>query len=388
MITHYKPTLTRPEMTQISQIDTFGIDHIGIVGAGCAGLCLATHLSASRQKYVTVFDDDAPRPDHVWSFWSGDETCLETARAQSLGSWQNWAIHTHNANAFMRGEHYQYHAVSSSVYEEALRASLERASNTAFYKARVTHLSGESQHINIHTDDQKKHPCTQVFDSATYTAPDDTMLQHFAGFYVRTSAPAFDPQTATLMDFRVSQDKGIHFMYVLPLAPDYALVESTVFSHTPCAVGWYEQQMRSYLHNVLDVEHFNIEKTEWGVIPLAFLSGPEDPKAVGIGLSGQALRASSGYAFAQIHQQVAGISLQEKNPKPSAGASRFERWMDKIFLRVLARMPEKAPDMFLRLAQTLSGDEFAQFMNGHCPWRVRLKVISAMPKAPFLQALV
>ena len=62
--------------------------------------------------------------------------------------------------------------------------------------------------------------------------------------------------------------------------------------------------------------------------------------------------------------------------------------MDKIFLRVLARMPEKAPDMFLRLAQTLSGDEFAQFMNGHCPWRVRLKVISAMPKAPFLQALV
>jgi hypothetical protein len=45
-----------------------------------------------------------------------------------------------------------------------------------------------------------------------------------------TDRPVFDPGVATFMDFRVPQEGGTCFVYVLPTDPRRALVEYTVFS--------------------------------------------------------------------------------------------------------------------------------------------------------------
>ena len=42
------------------------------------------------------------------------------------------------------------------------------------------------------------------------------ILQHFRGWHIKSETPVFDPETVTLMDFDVSQEQGLHFMYVLP----------------------------------------------------------------------------------------------------------------------------------------------------------------------------
>ena len=61
--------------------------------------------------------------------------------------------------------------------------------------------------------------------------------------------------------------------------------------------------------------------------------------------------------------------------------------MDAIFLAALTRTPQAAPDWFAKLAHHLSGDEFGRFMSRSPSIGLWLKVVSALPKAPFIHAL-
>ena len=67
-----------------------------------------------------------------------------------------------------------------------------------------------------------------LFDSRSPSIRDGEFLQHFRR-RVHSETPIFDEETATLMDFRVPQDEGIHFIYLLPFNSKQALVESTVY---------------------------------------------------------------------------------------------------------------------------------------------------------------
>ncbi len=51
------------------------------------------------------------------------------------------------------------------------------------------------------------------------------VMQHFKGWVIETPSPGFDPGKASLMDFRVHQDEGTTFAYVLPFDERSALVE-------------------------------------------------------------------------------------------------------------------------------------------------------------------
>ena len=81
----------------------------------------------------------------------------------------------------------------------------------------------------------------QVFNSI-YEPHDATpktirLLQHFKGWVIETNEPSFDPNKATMMDFRVSQQHGTTFAYVLPFSATSALVEYTLFHEGTFAAG-------------------------------------------------------------------------------------------------------------------------------------------------------
>jgi lycopene beta-cyclase len=56
------------------------------------------------------------------------------------------------------------------------------------------------------------------------------LLQHFKGWVIETAKPAFDPSQAIFMDFRVSQQNGTTFIYLMPTSSTTALVEYTLFT--------------------------------------------------------------------------------------------------------------------------------------------------------------
>ena len=213
------------------------------------------------------------------------------------------------------------------------------------------------------------------------------MLQHFIGLEVRAPTPVFDPQTAILMDFRVDQSHGMHFVYLLPFSPTEALVESTLFSPETLADEDYLAAIRDYLARHYGVSEFETLHRERGVIPLGQLKR-RDPAIEGIGGNGGAIRPSSGYAFIFIQRQIdnaireAGATGRLAVTSPHKG---IDLAMDAVLLTVLRHWPETAPELFLRMGKALTGDEFVRFLNGEADWGLRLKVVMAMPKLPFLR---
>ena len=57
-----------------------------------------------------------------------------------------------------------------------------------------------------------------------------TYGQFFLGREIRTERAVFDPARVQLMQFRPARSQGVDFVYILPFAPDRALVEVTSFA--------------------------------------------------------------------------------------------------------------------------------------------------------------
>ena len=343
-----------------------------VLGDGCASLMLAARADELHDHELTVVRPaKAPEPkDHMLGFWGTPELAFATKHARH--AWPNWSVITESVHATLTSEAHPYHAMHKLEY---LNGARKHASEwgVRFIEESEHHISSPSM----------------VFDTRPPRAPEGAMLQHFAGMEVEVDRPVFDPKTAILMDFRVDQSHGMHFMYVLPFSPTRALLESTMFSTTVMPHDHYKEAIESYLFRHHNVSIQQVIGEEQGVIPMGSL-GLHDPAIPGLGANGGAIRPASGYTFAFIHRQI-----QEAIDRVNKGkALKFTRphkrvdvWMDSVLLAVLRHWPHQGPILFGRMAQSLSGEEFIRFMSGQAGWRLRFKVMMAMPKLPFIRGV-
>ena len=348
---------------------------VAIIGAGCAGLSLARRLTLAGVKHVQLYGplSKAATNGHSWGFWATEELQDQTVLAAQ--SWPKWQIITPEQKITQSADAHRYCRLDSRTWLTHCLAAIKG------------HVLLDENHMSPPADES----C--VFDSRPPSVPDGAMLQHFKGIEIKTNHPCFDPETAILMDFRCDQSRGIHFIYLLPYSPDEALVESTMFSPTQEEDIFYEQAIEHYLDAYWNTGGYEIRHREAGCIPMAFLS-PVDKSLMPIGANGGCVRPSSGYAFCFIQRQADEISRhlsanrqglsRFRLPRP---IRRFDLFLDKVFLRVIRRHPERAPDLFARIAARLTGDEFARFMSGLADFATYAKLITAMPTGLFIRAL-
>ena len=113
-------------------------------------------------------------------------------------------------------------------------------------------------------------------------------------------------------------------------------------------------------------------------------------KIIPAGQAAGVLRASSGYGFLRIQdwaQTLANELVERRTPSTKSFGSSLERKMDAVFLAALLRSPHSAATWFIGLAEYLTGDEFGEFMSRTPSLRSWFKVVLALPKIEFLQAL-
>ncbi|MCH1480805.1 MAG: lycopene cyclase family protein [Candidatus Poseidoniaceae archaeon] len=345
---------------------------IAVIGNGCAALSLAAKAEQLPDYNLTLIrPNGAPKSkDHVWGFWS-DET-LEDAVKLAKGTWHQWAVITPKKRTIMSSTSMPYNAIKRSDWTAHCQ-SLAQSSGVRI----------------IDQEDWQKENNSTVFDTRPPVVPDECILQHFHGLEIKTNTPVFQANTAILMDFRVDQSKGMHFIYLLPYSTTEALVESTIFSTDLADEQFYLSTIDNYLAQHYQVEEYEITHRENGVIPLGKLA-PHDVNIPGLGANGGATRPASGYAFLFIQRQItsaiervnAGKELTFSNPH-----KRLDLWMDSVLLTVLRHWPQHGPNLFSSMARTLTGDQFVKFLSGDAGWWIRLKVIFSMPKIPFLKAL-
>ena len=359
---------------------------VAIIGGGSAGMSLAANLATlDTGQQVRIFEPNttASRECH-WGLWA-NASQYEKLRPAIKGHWQGWQLVDHRHQLVKQSDNFTYTSLSSSRYlnhcENLLHGSVQ------LIRAAVDDVEHQADGALL-TAAGETFQTAHIFDSRPPRTAAGGLIQHFVGREIRTQQPLPNVGIATLMDFRVDQSRGLHFIYALPFSKHHLLVESTMISRSAQPESWYTDAIDAWLDDrgICMAEQLALEV---GCIPMDSVY-PQDPRHAAIGAAGGALRRSSGYAFSYIQQQTRQLaeriaSGQYEVPQP---ISQQLLYMDGIFNRVLIEYPELGVSLFMDMAAALSGEQFARFMLGQASLMDWARVISAMPKGPFLRQLL
>ena len=216
-----------------------------------------------------------------------------------------------------------------------------------------------------------------------------TLLQHFKGWEIETEEPAFDTDKSLLMDFRVHQDHGTTFAYVLPFSEKRALVEYTLFTKNLLENEQYNIELKNYIEKILFLPSYRIIGTEFGTIPMTshrfefWQNG-----MVHIGTAGGQTKASSGYTFRFIQKQSENIlqyllSHIPLNKLPITSC-RF-LYYDKILLNILYHNRFPGKKIFTELFRKNPPQKVLKFLDNETNLPEELRIISSLPTWPFLK---
>ena len=355
---------------------------LNIIGGGCAALSLAG-LSKSLNEYkinLYVGNQNKKINDHFWGFWKNKST--ETAFDISDYSWSHWSIITYESKQILSSNTYPYCVIRRSKW---LDYCLSQIDNKRVNIVQEDALVRNNDLFVYNNKIEGKY----IFDSRQPKIPPNILLQHFEGYIITSEKNIFDDKTVTLMDFRCDQSKGMHFIYLLPLNKNSALVESTIFSKNIEKPSFYLNAIKLYLRKYYNLTKFVKSHHEKGIIPMHDIT-VNSKFTYNIGTRGGAVRPSSGYAFTFIQKQVFQIKSQliSKGKIKTSVHKKLDLFLDRIFIKVIELNPQIAPKIFSNLAKGINGDEMAMFMSGDCSFFTKFKIIKSMPKIPFMMAFL
>ena len=270
-------------------------------------------------------------------------------------------------------------------YQKWKEYCLKNLNNLEIKELNVTSILKNENYFEITLNNKEVIFAKKIYDSRVPDLKKDKLKQHFIGHIIQPTNGSLSVPMR-LMDFRVNQDQGLHFMYVLPLQNNRILVESTVFSKSVLQDHWYEEQIETYVKKILNIHDFKILEKEKGILPMHEIQTKKNTSDyINIGTRGGASKTSSGYAFSFYLKQLTKC-LNEQTASFNGYHSLVSRWMDNIFVDFIEHS-KNSELVFINLAKNLTGLEFSSFMMGVANFKTKIKIILAMPKIPFIRSM-
>ena len=193
------------------------------------------------------------------------------------------------------------------------------------------------------------------------------------------------------MDFRVSQDHGTTFVYVMPLTKRKGLVEYTLFTEKLLNDDQYVDGLKQYIKDYLKDVPFKVEEEEFGIIPMTSAKFKRvDGNIMFIGTAGGQTKASSGFTIMFIQKQSAMIVEQlKKTRKPFYHLTKMDQryhWFDKVLLNVLIKKRVAGDVVFKKMFQENPIKRIFRFLDNETVLHEEFRLIATLPTIPFLQA--
>lgn len=353
-----------------------------IAGAGLSGLSLAVALldaGLPDNARIALLDprETLSGADRTWCFFDLVPHAFESAITHR---WRRWRVRNGDREVLRSAPGIAYCRIPGERFYARALERLAAAGRRVEIMRGVTveNLESRGAHVDVHTGagvlrarlamDSRPPQLTRAPDQGK----DVHLLQHFRGRVVRSTEPVFEVDTATLMDFDVSQAHGIHFIYVLPFDAHTALVESTFFTGHLLPDAEYETAIENWLARRHPGVVFQTVSRERGVIPMTtkpFDAWPS-PRVVRIGTAGGHVKPSSGYAFLAVQRFVGEFAPRVISAlragecaEPPAARSPRTTALDTIFLSYLRSCPERAPATFYRLFERVPPGVLARFLS-------------------------
>ena len=367
-----------------------------IVGGGCAGLSLAMRLAElggecprvaiieRRENYVH---------DRTWSYWATESAQL-TYLCKS--DWKKVLVGTTDKRVIVDCDKTPYQSIhSDAFYQSALRKISKNKRIDLFLgeSAGLIHKKNNFWQVNIQNTLVR---APQVIDTRPpKRLNEDTPIlwQSFSGVEVKCSQDVFDDKIATLMDFNEATSSEIGFLYLLPYSPTCALIEATVFGKRAMSQSELAVMLDRLVKKSVGSVAYEITYREHFVIPMGLSEHVphSDTSYVTVGLESGGARASTGYVFQRIQRWADKAVSDIKTGGPVSG-HKPDAWMirkmDKIFLRVLERYPERGPEIFTRLFSMRDPRSVIRFMNDEPTFMDSVRIMCVLPSGIFVKELI
>ena len=347
-----------------------------IIGGGCAGLSLAyeleIHEKLKDKKLAIIEPREEYKRDKTWSFWRVSPHNFEDCVRKS---WKNFTINIPGNTNHVNCSSTPYETIDSGLFYTKITSKLKNNKNISFFKS-----------INeINKSD------SIIFNSVSEKVDKNNSLwQHFSGFEIETDNDYFDEEIFNLMDFDCDQKGDVHFFYTLPYSKRKALVETTWLSNlNNTSLQNYDEQLKDYIENRLKIKNYKINFKETGAIPLFYPDNIKKINQINIGTAGGMTRLSTGYTFLNIQEHSKYIRQNLNNIKKMKKFSINKKYefLDKIFLKVLKKNPNKMPNIFYKMFDT-SPNTVINFLSNKSNFLEDIAIISKMPKWIFLKEIL
>ncbi len=346
-----------------------------IIGGGCAGLSLAYELEIHKKlenKTLAIIEPrDEYKRDKTWSFWKikphNFDDCVKK-------SWKHFSINIPNKTKFLECGNYPYQTIDSGLFYKKINDKLRENKNINFFK-NINEINSNNSFI---------------FNSVPEINKNNSGLwQHFCGVEIETKKKSFDDEIINLMDFDCDQRKSVHFFYTLPFSKNKALIETTWLSMMKDdSQKDYENQIKEYVENNLNLKDYSINYKEEGAIPLFDPTNKNEKNKLNIGTAGGMTRLSTGYTFLNIQEHSRFIRKNFENITKTKvfKIKKKYQFLDKIFLRVINKNPEIMPDIFFKMFSS-SGNSVIKFLSNKSNILEDFSIILKMPKWTFIKAI-
>ena len=344
-----------------------------IFGGGCAGLSLAYELDLHQKLNEKTLAIVEPRTeykrDKTWSFWKVSSHNFDDCVKKS---WKKFSIKTPSDSKVIKCDNFPYESIDSGLFYNKINDRLGKNKNIKFFK-NIKDLNTNNAFI---------------FNSVpSLENAESNLWQNFHGIEIETSEEFFNDSTLDLMDFDCEQRNNVHFFYVLPFNKNKAMIETTWLSKKDGALKDYETQIKNYI-NRLGLKNYKINFKEEGSIPLFNPINEKEKNRINIGTAGGMTRLSTGYTFLNIqeHSKYIRMNIENiKNTKKYEIGKKYQ-FLDKIFLRVLKKHPEKMPDIFSNMFGASYGTAI-KFLSNKSNILEDLSIILKMPKWIFIKSI-
>lgn len=337
--------------------------------------------------------DKAPKNanDHTWCFWEKDPDVFEPVVHHQ---WKDVHFYSDHFSSLLSLAPYQYKMIRSIDLYRFVMKEASRHNNVTFLYGTVSELGNEQEKTFIIIDG-KKLTANFIFNSIllnTWVIPKEkhSLLQHFKGWTIETEKPVFNEAKATLMDFRISQQHGTTFMYVLPSANNRALVEYTLFTGKLLPQEEYITALKDYIQSVLKIDKYKILEEEFGVIPMTNAHfAKQNGNIINMGTAGGQTKPSTGYTFKFIQKQCDEIVNSLLHSQLLSKTNFKEKkiyWYDSILLNVLVNNRMAGDQIFAQMFKKNSPSYVFRFLDNESNLSQDFHIINSLPKLPFLKA--
>lgn len=370
--------------------------NIIVVGAGCAGMQLINALLKlpAEQTGDILLIESRLQPTHKsWCFWTSKPSEYDFLISKY---WEELKFASSKSDLTKQISPFRYNYINSEQFFDYHHQLLANSPRVKVVYEEVRQFKSDhnlKQVITSQNTYQAKHVYSSLTDFEVLNSKKILLWQHFKGWFIKTDAPVFKANQATIMDFSVPQDGAAHFMYVLPFSETEALVEFTSFSKVASYTDHtYDSYLEKYIADKINCP-FEIIREEKGKIPMTDFNFPaiNEHGIIQIGSAAGAIKPSTGYAFKRISRHteylIECFLNGNKDIKNMPGLARFD-FYDTLLLQIIQNKPEKVAIIMDQLFSRNSFNEILTFLDEKSSLLDEISLFSTLPKRLFLKQVL